>query len=358
MTTPEKKYQMPAEWEPHEGTWIFWPHKHTQPGHELRLEGIWLHIAQALQGRENLHIVAYDEAHRDHIMMQLNYFGIALTGVSFYTMPTNDVWARDTGPIFVYDEEKNLVLTDWVFNGWGKRFKYGLDDQVAKSIGKTLDLPTHRLSMVLEGGSVEINGAGTFMGTRSSIMNTNRNPAWPQEKVEKILSEYLGVSHFIWLTGAGNEAADKLGGVTDTHIDGTARFTSESIVLYSWAEDESDPRHAVYANCYEELQEVVLPTGKKLDLVALPIPKNGVHNMTSLKWLKTTVTPASYCNFYIANDVVLVPSFGNVNDAQAKEIIGEQFPNREVIGINVLNLIELGGALHCVTQQQPMKKGK
>ena len=160
------------------------------------------------------------------------------------------------------------------------------------------------------------------------------------------------------MTGAGNEAADRLGGVTDTHIDGTARFTSESTVLYSWAEDESDPRYALYAKCYKELQEVVLSTGKRLDLVALPTPKDGVHTITPLRWHKTTVTPASYCNFYIANGVVLVPSFGNVNDAKAKEIIGEQFPDREVIGINVLNLIELGGAIHCVTQQQPMKKEK
>jgi len=276
MATIEKKYQMPAEWEPHEGTWLFWPHKHTQPGHELRLEGIWLQISQALVGRENLHIVAYDEAHRDHIEKQLTYFGIGLTDVSFYIMPTNDVWARDTGPIFVYDEDKNLVLTDWAFNGWGNRFKYNLDTQIAKSIGNALDLPVHSLPMVLEGGSVEVNGAGTFMGTRSSIMNTNRNPGWSQEKVEEILSDYLGVNYFIWLTGAGNEAADRLGGVTDTHIDGTARFTSESTVLYSWAEDESDPRYALYAKCYKELQEVVLSTGKRLDLVALPTPKDGV----------------------------------------------------------------------------------
>jgi agmatine deiminase len=349
----KQNYQMPAEWGRHAGTWLNWPHQNTLKGYQIRLESIWLQIVQELQEHEHVHIVAYDEGHRDHINAQLSYFGIGLEGISFYIIPTNDVWARDCGAVFVRDVNNRLAVTDWPFNGWGNRFQHELDAREAAAIGESLDFNILTPPLVLEGGSIEVNGYGTFMGTRSSIMNTNRNPGRTQTEIEHILSKYLGVNHFIWLTGVGNEAADNLGGVTDTHVDGTARFTNESTVLYSWAEDKSDPRYSLYLNCFKELQAAILPSGKPLDLIALPIPKDGVHQVTPVSWRKTNVTPASYCNYYVANGVVLVPVFGNVNDARAKSIIADQFPDREVIGINVLNLIEYGGAVHCVTQQQP-----
>ncbi len=351
-----QSYRMPAEWEKHEGTWLQWPHMltHGTYHYQLRLEGIWLQIVQGLYGHENIHIVACDEAHRDHIEAQLKYFGMGGSGVDFHIIPTNDVWARDTGAIFVHDQVGKPAAIDWKFNGWGNRFEHDLDEKVAGIMGGITDVPILTPSLVLEGGSVEINGNKTFMGTRSSILNDNRNPNVGQDEVEKLFRKYFGVDHFIWLSGVGNEDSEKLGGVTDTHIDGTARFTNENTVVHSIAEDENDSRYSVYSNIREELKKSSLSTGKKLDLIELPIPRNGVHQVTPVKWSKTTVTPASYCNFYVANGVVLVPLFGNVNDERARKILSEQFPQREIIGINVVNLIENGGALHCVTQQQPL----
>ena len=194
-----KNFYMPAEWEPHEGTWLQWPQDGVYYGYEMKLERIWLNMVEALHDHEKVHLIVSGERQRDHVANQLFYHRIGDKNVDFHIIPTNDVWARDNGPIFVINDLGQVAITDWVFNGWGQRFPHELDNQVPAIIGAELDLPVFQAPMVLEGGAVEVNGAGTFMATRTSMIDPYRNPGKSQEDIEAILSHYLGVKHFIWL---------------------------------------------------------------------------------------------------------------------------------------------------------------
>jgi agmatine deiminase len=344
---------MPAEWEPHDGTWLQWPQDRVYRGYELKLEGMWLAMVDALHRHENVHLIVADERQRDHVAGQLEYHDIGLENVHFYIIPTDDVWARDNGPIFVINHDGEVAITDWEFNGWGNRFPHDLDNLVPAAIGQQLGMPVFSPSLVLEGGAVEVNGAGTFLATRTSIIDPYRNPGLNQPEIEGVLSEYLGLTHFIWLTGAGRGECEKWGDETDSHIDIVARFTGESTVLHNWTDDESDPRYPMLAKTFQELSEATTEAGKPLTLVPLPLPQ--VYQVTTMTdWRQTSFTDAAYSNYLVANGVVLVPVFGHAHDQRAKAIIAEQFPGREVIGIDAVGLIEHGGAIGCVTQPQPL----
>jgi agmatine deiminase len=346
-------FYMPAEWAPHEGTWLQWPQDKLYRGYELKLEKIWLSMVDALHQHENVHLIVADEPQRDHIVHQLQYHAIGLENVDFHIMPTDDVWARDNGPIFVVSENGDVAITDWRFNGWGGRFPSELDDQIPAIIGERLSMQVFKAPMVLEAGAVEVNGKGTFLATRTSIVDPYRNPDLSQSQIENILRQYLGVTHFIWLMGAGRGECDQWGDETDSHIDIVARFTNENTVLYNRSEDVNDPRHAMLTRSYRELKAATTESGRPLELVPLPIPE--VHQTSSMaKWRKSTLADAAYSNYLIANGVVLVPVYGHVNDERAMKIIVEQFPDREVVGIEVVALIEHGGAIGCVTQPQPL----
>jgi agmatine deiminase len=351
-----KTYRFPAEWEQHEGTWLQWPHDRHYRGNQLKVERTWLMMVDALHQHEKVHLIVEDEVHRDHVVDQLRYFGIGLDNVDIFLIPTDGNWARDNGPIFLIDGDGKLVISNWIFNGWANRFEFELDNQVPIRLGDELSLPVLNPPLVIEGGAVEVNGQGTFMGTRSSIMHPNRNPEKSQEEIEQILTEFLGVTHFIWLRGAMGEEAQKFGNITDAHIDGSARFVNERTILYNWTEDDTDPRYNFVNRHLNELKSATTQAGISPDLVPIPLPKGGVYR-TSFFDSKRSRTPrpttAIYANFYIANEVVLVPVYGNVEDERAKAIISEHFPNRDVIGIETLGLIEDGGSIHCVTQQQP-----
>jgi agmatine deiminase len=355
-----KDFRMPAEWEPHEGTWLQWPHDDQWIDHQLKLEKIWLEMTAVLHEHENVHIIVPDVRRLEHLEHQLHFFGIGLRGIDFHIIPTNDVWARDNSPIFVVDKEGRLAVTNWKFNGWGERYKYDRDNQVPVRISAELSLPIFSPPLVLEGGGVEVNGKGTFLATRSSIVNENRNPGKSQKEIEAIISQHLGVKHFIWLTGTKtNDLSIGWADDTDTHIDTVARFTDESAILYAWTNDEADPRYGMLKKLEKELKEATTESGKCVTLVPLPLPQKGVYSTSRIGPgpMRESPTPiytdASYTNYLVANGTVLVPIFGNVNDDRALKVIGEQFPDRETIGINCVALIENGGAIHCVTQQQP-----
>lgn len=345
-------FYMPAEWEPHEGTWLQWPQDKVYQGYELKLERIWLKMVEALHEHENVHLIVSGKQQRDHVAEQLLYHNIGLKNVDFYIIPTNDVWARDNGPIFVINDAGEVAITDWTFNGWGDRFPYDLDNQVPSLIGEQVGIPVIKAPMVLEGGAVEVNGKGTFLATKTSIIDPFRNPGMRQADIEKMLSRYLGVSHFVWLTGAGRGECDQWGDETDSHIDIVARFADEATILYNWTEDASDPRFPMITRSFEELKAATDEGGRPFTLVPLPLPE--VHQTSGMTdWRKNTFSDAAYSNYLIANDVILVPVYGHTNDQRALKIIGEHFPNREVIGIEVVALIEHGGAIGCVTQPQP-----
>jgi agmatine deiminase len=352
-------YHMPAEWEPHEGTWLIWPHNDTHKGAQLRLEHLWLTMTIALHEHETVHIVVTDERRLEHLQRQVKYYDLNESYLDIHIITNDDVWVRDCGPIFLVNESGELSITAWNFNGWGERYPYQKDRFVPAGVAEALSLPLFNAPITLEGGALEVNGKGTLLATRSSIINPNRNPGVNQEEIEAAIKEYLGIQHFIWLSGAPREFCDLVGSETDLHVDGYARFTDESTVLYSWTDDEANNFYPILKQHRDELRHARTESGKPLTIIPLPKPENEMYSTlvsSTRPPFDSFLSLASYANFYIANNVVLVPVYGDVNDAGAKDIIAEHFPSREIIGIPAWAAAEQGGMMHCVTQQQPLGK--
>jgi len=348
-------YHMPAEWEPHEGTWLQWPHDDTYKGYQMRLEHIWLVMTEALHQYEILHIVVPDERRGDHLQQQIAYYGFDQSHIDVHVFPTNDVWARDSGPIFLVNDRGELAATDWNFNGWGERYPFEKDRKVPAAIAEMLSIPVFTAPITLEGGGVEVNGKGTLLATRSSIANPNRNPGMSEQEIEEALRQYLCIEHIIWLSGAVGV------GDTDMHIDGAARFVDETTVLYSWTDDASHPRYPYFKQHLDELEKAVTQSGEPLTLVPVPVTEARVYstrNTSTVPPFEPVPSLGLYANYYVANNVVLVPVYGDVNDAVAKGIIAEHFPGRDIVGIHAQLVAELGGMMHCVTQQQPATEPK
>lgn len=355
-TPAQAGFHMSAEWEKHEGTWLQWPHDDTHKGAQMRLEHIWLAMTQALHEHEMVHITVPDERRQEHVQRLLAYYGFDEKNIDLHIIPTNDVWARDNGPIFVVNGRGELAVTDWNFNGWGERYPFDKDRTVPGKIAELLSVPLFTAPITLEGGGIEVNGKGTFLAARTSIVNPNRNPGKSQAEIEEAIKQYLGIKHIIWLSGAPRDFCDSIGDDTDFHVDGAARFVDEATVLYSWTDDESSPEYPFLKQHLEELRSATTESGKLLTLVPLPTPEGGLYSTldTSTRGPFEAVPAVStYANYYVANGVVLVPVYGSASDAVAKGIIAEHFPGREIIGIHAQFTAELGGMMHCVTQQQP-----
>ena len=340
-------YVMPEETAEHEGTWLQWPHNYNYgEDYKEEIQSVWIEMTRGLIKGENVHIIAYNETEKAQIISLLTSENISLDRVDFYLYETDDFWIRDNGPIFVFDNGDNLMITDWAFNGWGEKMKFTKCDIIPDKVSVDIAIPRIDLSsMVLEGGSVEIDGDGTFMATRSSITNENRNPNLTEKQIEITLKENLGVSNFIWLDGVyGSDD------ITDYHIDGFAKFhDSKTIVclnqtdLTTWGITSKDR---------STLLEAKNKNGEAYKYVYLPLTQNNVVT----KWGENIGYEGSYVNYYIGNKVVLVPNYNDPNDAVANTIIQGLFPEREVIGIDVRNLYHGGGMIHCITQQQPKAK--
>lgn len=352
----EAGYYMPAEWETQAAVWLEWPHGYQYEGHQMKLEKIWLQMTHHLHEHIKVCVIACDERHREHIRYLFKYFGFNERRIDVFVIPNNDVWMRDNGPIFVVNGHGGLAMTDWNFNGWGGSYQHDLDCRVSSEMGRLLELPIFTAPITSEGGAIEINGNGTLMATRSSIINPNRNPGKSQQEIEAALEQYLGIRHFIWLSGAPGDVCEAMGDGTDYHVDIAARFVDETTVLYSWTDDRSAPHYPYLKQHLIELREAVTQAGKPLTLVPLPLPEKGVRGTwtTSSAGYTTRITDAAYTNYLVTNNLVIVPVYGNQNDEKAKAIIGEHFPDREIVGIPALEVTEEGGAMHCVTQQQPV----
>jgi agmatine deiminase len=296
-------------------------------------------------------ILVPDERRWEHVYRQVAYYGLDQGNIDIHVLPTNDIWARDSGPIFLINDNRELAATDWNFNGWGERYPYELDRGVPEGVASLLDLPLFTAPITLEGGGIEVNGQGTLLATLSSIVNPNRNRGKTQEEIEEALRNFLGVEQIIWLTGAIGV------GDTDFHIDGAARFVDASTVLYSWTDDASHPRYGYWAQHRQELEAAVTESGRPLTLVPLPVTEARVYatiGASTTPPFRLEPSLGFYANYYVANGVVLVPVYGDANDARAKAIIAEHFPGRRIVGILAHMLAELGGMIHCVTQQQPL----
>jgi agmatine deiminase len=291
-------------------------------------------MTDALHTGERVHIIVYNQRQTRRVRKLLRNRGLDMSQIDFWDYPTDDVWIRDNGPIFAYDEDDNLVVEDWKFNGWGNKADFYFDDYIPIDVTRDLGLPRVNVNMVNEGGSVEIDGRGTLMAKRSSIINPNRNPGLSQADVESYFKTYLGVTNFIWLEG-------EIGlDITDDHIDGTARFAGENTIVTMKREDFLDPSE------YDVLAKARNADGELYNIVHLPITE---------KTILSTGYEGIYVNYYVGNDVVVVATFNDAKDAEALQILSEVYPTRQVVGVNMEELYSDGGAAHCVTQQQPVE---
>lgn len=368
VTQSNTRYRMPAEWEPHEAVWLQWPAERMRdyPGYGVKLESAWLEMTRVMHPHVTVRIVTGSEAERERLEMQFRHFGFDRARIEIFVISHDDIWARDNGPIFVLDADGKPVVTRWNFNGWGGRSPSKLDAQVSATVATRLRLPLIEGPFITEGGAMEVDGAGTFMATRSSILNPNRNPGLTQAEVERAFGELLGVDHFVWLSGASPEVCEQLGDCTDFHIDLAARFTPGGDVLYCGLPDAADPRHPYLKRHYEELKAAVDRNGRPFNLVALPSPtvhsvgtaSIGIQGASADQLRPGRLTDASYANYLVTNGLVMVPVYGCATDETAKAILAEHFPGRSVVGIPAVSITEEGGAMHCVTQQQPVAMRK
>lgn len=336
-------YSMPAEWTRHRATWLAWPHNlETWPSHLEKVREVWVQMICALSPHEQVNLLVNDVATEQDVLRHLQSTKADLQNVTLMRIPTVDVWMRDYGPTFVTRSGPSapLAFNDWIFNGWGGKYKaYEGDERVAREIASLLKVPVFDHRFVLEGGSIEVNGAGACLTTEQCLLNPNRNPQMSRTEIERCLKDSLGVNQIIWL-GEGIVGDD-----TDGHVDDLARFVNPTTVACIVETDSNDANYVFLHDNYERLTSATNQSGAKLNIVTLPCPAPVYFEGARL--------PASYANFYIGNGIVLVPVFGDCHDQQALGILQECFPNRRVIGLRCNEVVAGLGALHCVTQQEP-----
>jgi len=333
-------YRMPAEWEPHAATWLSWPRREgiSFPDSFNRVLPALRAMVEALIESEQVCINICNGAHEAEARAVLD--GLSMERITFYRIPTNEPWCRDHGPIFLTrNTDPRLAIVDWDYNAWGGKYPpCDLDEVVPTRAAQFLDVPVFYPRMILEGGSIEVNGAGALLTTESCLLNPNRNPSLDRGEIEQRLREYLGVREILWL-GEGIEGDD-----TDGHIDDLARFVSENTVVTVVEENREDKNYEPLQENLARLRQMKVEQGE-IEIVTLPMPKKIVREGQRL--------PASYANFYIANSCLLLPTFADPNDETALSILQKLFPDRRAIGIDCRELIWGLGTFHCLTQQQP-----
>jgi agmatine deiminase len=337
-------FRMPAEWAPHRGTWLSWPHKEASwPGKFAPIPGIFARMVGELVQQEEVHINVNGPDMQEGVRTLLRHEGVALGRVAFHHHPTNDAWCRDHGPIFIERDaggRTEQAIVDWAYNAWGGKYPpYDLDDVIPTRIGRELGLPVFHPGIVMEGGSIEVNGRGTLITTEACLLNPNRNPGLTRAQIEAHLRAYLGVQHILWL---GNGIA---GDDTDGHIDDLTRFVDPSTVVTVVEEDPADENYEPLQENLQRLRNMTDQDGRPLRVESLPMPPALYHKGQRL--------PASYANFYIGNGVVLLPGYATEQDARACATLQRLLPDRRVVVINCIDLVWGLGAFHCVTQQWP-----
>jgi len=336
-------YAMPAEWQPHQCTWISWPHKkESWPNKFGPVEPVMARFVGALSRSELVRINVLDAGHQKHVSTQLE--GHATAGnVVFHRFPTNDAWCRDHGAIFVKRSGPvdPLLALNFQFNAWGGKYPpFDLDNAIPGQMAAALGTPCRTLPMILEGGSIDVNGAGALLTTEQCLLHPNRNPTLSREDIESALRHALGVEQVIWL-GDGIVGDD-----TDGHIDDLTRFVAEDTVVTVVEKNRQDENFAALAENRERLSTLRLADGRPLNVIEMQMPAPVVFEGDRL--------PASYANFYIGNRVVIMPCFNDPADAPNLDVLRRCFPGREVIGIDCTDLVLGLGTFHCLTQQVPV----
>ena len=346
MATPDELgYRMPAEWEPHLGTWLTWPRPEgiSFPEKFETVLPVFSKIVGHLIQVEEVHINVWDAAKEAEVLELLGKEQIPMERLQFHHFPAYEPWCRDHGPIFLVRESRGKhekAIVDWEYNAWGGKYAdFDLDNMVPQHVARLRNLPLFSPGIVLEGGAIDANGRGTLITTESCLLNPNRNPQLSQKEIAKYLKDFLGVRNVLWL----NEGL--VGDDTDGHVDDLARFVNATTVVTAIEENPDDPNYQLLQDNLLRLRMARDQDGRLLRIVKLPMPGFVEQQGQRL--------PASYANFYIANKVVLVPTFRRGNDAVALEILQKEFSNRRVIGIDCTELIWGLGSIHCITQQEP-----
>jgi agmatine deiminase len=344
-------YRMPAEWEPHTATWIAWPHNASDwPGRFQPIPWVYAEIVRHLSAVEQVHILVQSADAEKRARGVLKRAQVKQQNVFFHQWPTNRVWTRDSGPIFV-KKQSSLAVTDWKFNAWAKYPDWELDNVLPGRVAELLQLPSFapavplpdgkRRELVLEGGSIDTNGAGILLTTEECLLSTvqQRNPEVSREQLEQAFHDYLGINQVLWMNRgiAGDD--------THGHVDDITRFVDANTIVTVVETNRADDNHAPLAENLDRLRAARNSDGQPFRIVELPLPSPVVFEGQRL--------PASYANFYIANGLVLVPTFNDANDRHALNTLAELFPRRRIVGIHCVDFIWGLGALHCMTQQQP-----
>ncbi|NML23367.1 agmatine deiminase family protein [Pseudoflavitalea sp. G-6-1-2] len=343
ITPAQLGYVFPAEFAPHTATWLSWPHKEASwPGKINAIYPYYSQFVKELALSELVRINVADEAMKQFASKHLNDAGVDMSKVEFFFHPTNDAWCRDHGPAFLINPaaEQKKVIVDWGYNAWGGKYPpFDQDDVIPTLIGKHYNLPVYNPGIVMEGGSVEFNGAGTLLTSTACLLNPNRNPHLNQDQIENYLRQYYGVEQILWV----DEGI--VGDDTDGHIDDTIRFVNEDTVLTVVEFSKEDENYELLQQNLRQLKQMRLLNGKQLNIIELPMPDAVVFDDQRL--------PASYANFYIANKSVIVPTYRCAADDVALQIIQQSFPDRKVVGIDSTEIIWGLGSFHCLSQQEP-----
>ncbi|HEY0550514.1 MAG TPA: agmatine deiminase family protein [Verrucomicrobiae bacterium] len=338
-------YRMPAEWEPHVGTWFTWPRPEgiSFPGKYETVPPVYAQLIQHLVQVEEVHINVWHAEMEAWVRGLLTKNRTPLDRVFFHHFPAYEPWCRDHGPIFLVREangRRERAIVDWGYNAWGGKYPpFDLDDAVPQRVAKLRGLPVFSPGIVMEGGSIEVNGRGTLLTTESCLLNPNRNPHLSKTQIEQYLRDFLGVTNILWL-GDGIMGDD-----TDGHIDDLARFINPTTIVTVVEDDPADENFQPLQENLRRLCTLRDQDNQPLRIVKLPMPRRLEHEGQRL--------PASYANFYIANGIVLVPTYRDANDRVALEILQREFSDRRVMGVDSTELIWGLGSFHCISQQEP-----
>ncbi len=335
-------YVFPAEWEPHEATWLTYPvHEDSFPGLLHEVVKPYHQFIRAISVSEKVRVNVDNTRQLEQIRKQMETEEMDLSALEFFIHPSDDVWCRDHGPCFVVNRDAPVpkAIVHWNFNAWGEKYPFGKDARIAENIAHALGLPTFEPGIVMEGGSIEVNGHGSLLTTEACLLNPNRNPGLGREQIESLLCGYYGVKKILWLP-EGIEGDD-----TDGHIDDVARFVNEDTVVAAVEKKKRDNNYEPLQNNLRALSRMRLASGKQIQVAEIPMPVPIIENGQRF--------PASYANFYITNKVVIVPLFQCKQDDEAMEVLGNFFPGRKILGIDSTKIIQGFGSFHCLSQQEP-----
>ncbi|MCE2835170.1 MAG: agmatine deiminase family protein [Chitinophagaceae bacterium] len=343
MTPRALGYRFPAEFAPHEATWLSWPHKEASwPGKIASIYPSYTAFIRELAMVEKVRINVLDEAMRSGAQAMLETAGVNMSSVEWFLHPTNDAWCRDHGPAFLLNPgaAQPKAVVDWDYNAWGGKYPpFDLDDVIPTRIAEHYGYPLFKPGIIMEGGSVDFNGEGTVITSTSCLLNKNRNPHLDRAAIEQYLIDYYGQDQVLWVEEG------IIGDDTDGHIDDTVRFVNADTVITVVEEDPNDENYALLQGNLADLRKMRLANGKQLNIVEIPMPDPVIWEDQRL--------PASYANFYIANGLVVVPTFRADKDSRVLDIISACFPDRKVVGIDSTDIIWGLGSFHCLSQQEP-----